>query len=340
MNKVCALLLLLLVPLAGCKVKITVPEGGSVLSTSGARDCREGRTCTFDVVDVFFEDTFFGEPAEGYAFAGWTRGKDTLCGGSAKNCVLATTGFVGNPDLLAILESDRVFNLRPLFARKSGDGNIVNRPLKSCIDRSMYEDGYRSDITLQLYDSGVEEGTKRTVSTVSGPVNYQGRSVMQLHERVTQSGPLDSVQELTSYNLVDIPALRVRTIGLDQRSISPVEQEAEATLSPAFLQRFDLKVGDSYTTSYTLQLTFPDNSAPDIVQNISTEFIYEGVETITIPAGTFQACRVRRFDDIDGQVSESYNWIGQGNGVLLLESDAEFRFEAAVMSGTVNGQPL
>ena len=117
-------------------------------------------------------------------------------------------------------------------------------------------------------------------------------------------------------------------------------QEAEGSISPAFLQRFDLKVGDSYTTTYTLRLTFPDGSSPDITQKISTEFIYEGVETINIPAGTFQACRVRRFDDIDGQVSESYNWIGQGNGVLLLESDADFVHEAAVMSGTVNGKAL
>lgn len=335
-----SLLLLLTLWATGCKVQIEVPEGGSVVSSSGARDCASGRTCSFDVVDVFFEDTFNGEAEEGFAFAGWQRGNSTFCGGSGKACFLSTANFVGNPDLLAVLESDRTFFLRPLFVKKSGGGNIVNRPMKACVDRAMYQAGYRSDITVQLYDDGRRAGTRRTVSTVSGPQQYKGRSVMLLNEDITTRGPLNSEMAITTYNLVDLAASRIRTIGIDQSSTMPVAQEVEGTITPAFLQRFDLKVGDSYTTSYTINLSFPDGGSPDITQDISTEFIYEGVETITIPAGTFDACRVRRFDDIDGQVAESYNWIGRGNGVLLLESDSAFVPEAAVMSGSIGGQAL
>lgn len=334
------LALLLAISVSACKVQITVPEGGRVASASGARDCEAGDTCSFEVVDLFFEDTFLGEAGEGFAFAGWQRGNNSLCGGSAKDCFLSTGGFSGNPALLAVLESDETFFLRPLFVEKLGSGKLINRPMTACIDPDMYRSGYRSDISVQLYSNGVETGSRQTLSRVSGPVQYKGQSVMRLEETISNQGALDSEMTVQSYHLVDLARSSITTIGIDQASTSPVAQEVKGSISPGFLQRFDLKVGDSYTTSYTMDLTFPDGSSPDISRNISTEFIYEGMETIDIPAGRFQACRVHRFDNIDGDVSESYNWIGRNSGVLLLETDAAFVAEAAVLSGTVNGSAL
>ena len=43
--------------LSACKIIIPVPEGGQVVSASGARDCAAGETCEIDVVDTFFAVT-------------------------------------------------------------------------------------------------------------------------------------------------------------------------------------------------------------------------------------------------------------------------------------------
>ncbi len=338
-TRLCIVLSLLAIA-SGCKVKISVPEGGRVISASGAFDCPQRQECTLDVVVVFFDETFSAEPAAGFVFAGWRRGKDRLCGGGSGDCRLATTGFAGNDGLMAVLESDRVFHLEPFFALPGEFGSLEDGPLGACVNSAMYESGYHSDITRQRYDDGVEQGTRRTQREVTGPQGYAGQPAMVLKETVTDIGPLDATYELTTYHRVDMDALRVDAVGIEQLSITPVEQEVVGVFTPAFVQRFDLLVGEEYTTEYTIELSFPDGSASPTEQHISSRFIYEGIQSVTVPAGTFNACRIRRYDTVNGETSESYNWIGEGSGILLLESDEQFVPKAAVLSGTVNGVGL
>ena len=100
---------------AGCKVSITVPQGGVVVSQSGSIRCEAGQTCTIDVYDIYFDETFEAIPAAGYSFVEWRQRDRGLCGGDDKPCQLQTTGFEGNANLLAVLESDEVFYLEPVF---------------------------------------------------------------------------------------------------------------------------------------------------------------------------------------------------------------------------------
>lgn len=108
----------MLLALSGCKLEIRVPQGGKVVSTDGAYICEERQTCTIDVVDFFFDQTFVAEPADGYAFTSWkAEGNDRyLCGGESTPCWLSTEGFEGRPLIEAILESDEVFVLEPRFS--------------------------------------------------------------------------------------------------------------------------------------------------------------------------------------------------------------------------------
>jgi hypothetical protein len=112
------LLSAVLLALSGCKLVIKVPEGGSVVSTDGAYVCEARQTCTIDVVDLFFDETFVAEPAPGYSFGGWkSKGSDTyLCGGETTPCRLSTEGFADNAILMTLLESDEAFVLEPRFS--------------------------------------------------------------------------------------------------------------------------------------------------------------------------------------------------------------------------------
>lgn len=107
--------------LTACKIEIEVPRGGQVASESGSYACKVNSTCTIDVVDQYFDETFQARAHKGYSFYGWQRGHRALCGGSLEPCALSTEGFAGNKRLTRVLESNQVFNLTPIFIK---DANI------------------------------------------------------------------------------------------------------------------------------------------------------------------------------------------------------------------------
>ena len=110
--------------LAGCKIEIDAPVEGSVTTTSSAIECAAGQTCTIDIADTYFDETFEAVPATGWQFAGWKTGPNALCGDSLEPCNYSTTVFQGNENIDAFLENqDIVLTLQPVFAvERTTDG--------------------------------------------------------------------------------------------------------------------------------------------------------------------------------------------------------------------------
>ena len=110
--------------LAGCKIEIEAPVEGSVTTASSAIECAAGQTCTIDIADTYFDETFEAVPATGWQFAGWKTGPNALCGDSLEPCNYSTTMFQGNEDIDAFLENqDIVLSLQPVFAvERTTDG--------------------------------------------------------------------------------------------------------------------------------------------------------------------------------------------------------------------------
>ncbi|GAB3273197.1 hypothetical protein GCM10027297_06290 [Parahaliea aestuarii] len=101
--------------MAGCKVRIEVPEGGRIETESGRYQCEGGAVCELDVRDTDFDESFLAVADDEHVFRGWRRGDGYFCGGSLAACALSTTGFSGNESLMAVLSSNRVFHLAPVF---------------------------------------------------------------------------------------------------------------------------------------------------------------------------------------------------------------------------------
>jgi hypothetical protein len=101
--------------LSACKIKITVPPGGEVISSSGNYNCLEDKVCVIDVYDIFFSETFTARPKPGFEFSKWAKGKKTFCANSEKPCALSTDGLDAFPDIMAVVESDDIFHLKPIF---------------------------------------------------------------------------------------------------------------------------------------------------------------------------------------------------------------------------------
>jgi len=101
---------------SSCKLAVVVEEGGLVQSKSGKRNCQEGNTCTFEVTDTNFNETFTAIPLPGYKFIKWRTGPEFLCSGATiPTCTLLTTLFAGNAAIEAVIASDKIFSIKPVF---------------------------------------------------------------------------------------------------------------------------------------------------------------------------------------------------------------------------------
>jgi len=137
-----AITLALILATTGCKLRITVPEGGQVVWGSGAYRCEMGNTCDIDVVDFYFDETFVADPIDGYFLRYWEPGERRFCGRSPlRSCDLGITGLSGYGLVEPFLASDEVFHLQPRFER----GDCTERPYDSAVWRlvELYQFQYR-----------------------------------------------------------------------------------------------------------------------------------------------------------------------------------------------------
>ena len=102
--------------LSACKIQVDVPSSGGVTTESGGYSCAANESCTVDVYDIHFNETFIAEPGDGFEFVQWKYKDGAVCGGLSTPCWLFTAGLENSEQLMAILESpDSVYYLEPQF---------------------------------------------------------------------------------------------------------------------------------------------------------------------------------------------------------------------------------
>ncbi len=100
--------------LQACKLVSEVPNSGQVNYQDGSIFCGAGDSCSLDINDSFFDETFMAEPAPGFAFAMWNR--DSICARTDRACRISTRNFDKNETLQRLLDSSQKGFLRPEFS--------------------------------------------------------------------------------------------------------------------------------------------------------------------------------------------------------------------------------
>jgi hypothetical protein len=123
-----------------------------------------------------------------------------------------------------------------------------------------------------------------------------------------------------------------------------VSTNTTVTYNPAVTdRRFTLALGGSNTSTTTQTTTSVTNfgSAPATTSTESTTVTYVTQETITIPAGTFVACR---FTVVTSSGGTNEEWFGKGNGAPLQltskASDGTSILLSLTAASRLNGAPL
>lgn len=170
--KYCLVALCAVLALTSCKLRIVVPEGGSVTTQSGAYRCASGRACNIDVIDFYFNETFIASPKDGYRFRFWRKADRRFCGEQMGPCNLSTLGLnsdIGLADLMVFFfDSDEIFFLEPVFAKSNASGNKIDlngrwnysETLGKCTVKGSFEQSVTANTRLcQTYPSPVRQIT-------------------------------------------------------------------------------------------------------------------------------------------------------------------------------------
>ncbi len=302
--------------LAGCKVQLSSPTGGSIATVSGNYSCAANANCPpIDVNDIFFDETFIAKPAAGYEFTGWKKRQRGLCGGSTKNCRLFTSGFAGNDDLLGFLaRPNEVFYLEPVFTRiASGSGDA-----RRCYNTTLMTVNTTVVASYRTTDASGAVVPFEYDQVITGGASFEGKSALKATTDTRASGAAPSTSRSEAYFQPQANQFRVLEYGVEVESFTPEATESRVVFAPQQLERYDLSAGQSYEQRYTVNLrtrvrgfTINDSNTVDR----RTTFV--GIESVTVPAGQFQACRFQTRETGSDSTTLSEEWFGVGNGMLL-----------------------
>jgi hypothetical protein len=357
--------------LSGCKLVVVVPEGGKVVTESGAYTCSSGKSCKIPVVDFFFKENFIAMPDEDYIFYHWGKATKHLCGKGTGSCELSTELFEEFPALVALLESDKEFYIRPIFLKKEDFGR---EPANICFNAEAYKKGTRSTLriltTLSLGPASVEIH-QDVKSIVDGLDSFEGRSGTKISTEGTRTTkwpnslfPFPDQTEIisgASYQVINFDAPATKQIGSifgseatkpEGLSFGFYKTYTEISFKPGLRMRYNLAAGDSYEFANksfihneTWDIDGIGHEVKDYEEDTNHEVIYRGIEIITVPAGTYRACRfekhVTKFPEGSGSISLDpvIEWYGVGSGVLIKqESSGPDGFAVTkLLSATING---
>lgn len=179
-------------------------------------------------------------------------------------------------------------------------------------------------------------------------------AVADVEARSTTNPEINSDSTTREYYTVDATALSSRFHGIVTETTSPVATTITVTNDPGRLERYDLAAGGNFQQSYDVEVVtqlppFGGFPIPPTTSNSSVDrtTTYNGREQVTVPAGTFNACK---FTDAEtttvtlpgGGTSTSSStttrWMAVGSGIFLKSvSDGD---ENVTVSYSVNGMPV
>jgi hypothetical protein len=168
---------------------------------------------------------------------------------------------------------------------------------------------------------------------IKGETTFKNQTVLYSVSTTETVGAAPSSSVSTAYFTIDKDAKRSSSVGVEVKTTSPFAITTTVSNNPGRLMRLDLQANESYSQTFTATTevvsSFP--MPPIAPTTISFTTTFKGIETITVPAGTYDACR---FETQEGGLSTT-RWVAVDKGTeLRVESDGDV---TVYLSGTLNG---
>lgn len=256
--------------------------------------------------------------------------------------IAASNTLSSYTDLLNLVKDGNLNAIPPKSSGNTGGSGTGNAA--SCFNADLAKQGTKIQLNYKSTDgdSGAVLNTDASIE-VKGSVTFNGASTIESVSQTQATGASPSTSTTKSYLTVDASAKRFSYYGSIVDATAPYAISSTITINPARLERFDLNAGESYTLNYNINtatqvLGFPVNT----VTEYSSTVTFKGIETISVPAGSFSACRIETSNETTSQGttinSLSVNWISVDTGISVrTEADGDI---TELVSATINGNAI
>lgn len=243
-------------------------------------------------------------------------------------------------NLLTLAKDGSLSSLPP---KASGNGS-GNGNSSSCFNPNTVAQGTK--ILLNYKTTDAETNTITNIATsidVKGSTTFNGKSVTESVSQTQSTGPASSTSTTKSYYTVDTSAKSFTYYGSIVDVSAPVVTSSTLTINPGMTEKFSLNAGESYTQVYSITtamqvMGFPVNTVTDFDNKVT----FKGIETVTVPAGTFKACRMETSSKTTvlgtSATGISTSWISVDTGISVrTEASGDV---SELVSGSINGTAI
>lgn len=255
--------------------------------------------------------------------------------------IAASNTLSSYADLLNLVKDG---NLNAIPPKASNGGGSGSGNAASCYNADLMTQGSRVVLNYKTTDGETSAVVNTSADTeVKGSTTFNSKSATESISQTQATGDAPSTSTTKSYFKIDAGAKRFSYYGSIVDTSAPVSSSSTLTITPERIERFDLNAGESYTQIYSISSAIQVMGFPvSTITEFESLVTFKGVESITVPAGTFNACR---FETSATSVTlgtttttVSTNWITVDSGVSVRTESAGDITE--LISGTINGNAI
>jgi hypothetical protein len=170
------LLASVLIALQACRIIQTVPQGGTIVSSSGNYNCSVTEQCIINIRSGEpFNETFTAVPQPGYIFKNWKNRDQSLCKGKSTPCALNLSGDFTAHDVDVFLE--------PVFVL-GYDQYLVNAMNLCDTDKTQ---------SIEAFIDGKSYGWIHHGTRIKVPMSAKNHEVYFIFEDGTVSGTVSGI---------------------------------------------------------------------------------------------------------------------------------------------------
>lgn len=223
----------------------------------------------------------------------------------------------------------------------------------ACYNLALYETP--GSTVRVVYDySGIITGQQTVVSTIGSITTFEGSSARESTTTTTGTNTISGVSaaidtEVKSYQNAAANG-ETTQFGVLVRATTPaggfsLTTNSKTVFSPPWVdRRFTMTAGQTLVQTYagttTTSTSIPGVPAAPVASNVSVSQTvrFIGIESVTVPAGTFQACKFEEFATAT-PAEVTTTWLAPVNGVMVRTSTTTAQGSQTIAARTllING---
>jgi hypothetical protein len=198
--------------------------------------------------------------------------------------------------------------------------------------------------------TGALTGTAETNTTQTLNVTFQGNTANEFAnvQTVSYTAPFVFSQTVNSKSYLRQEGNEIVNFGNTSESTTPIMLTSTTVYDPPYREKkYTLSPGESITQTQTQTTTSVLNGAPQppVTSSNTTSTKYVGMESVTVPAGTFNSCRFEVTQVSGPQAGQliitTWEIVGKTVTAKTVSPDSQGgTVTMSLTSATVNGSPV